>query len=100
MTLGFGHSTLRLPCPAQHWTQTLAGVLQRFRSMSSLPACVASAFDLSDELNTIATIAPPTRNETGSTMSNTKTMMIGPKSTATFLSEEGPRLDFDERTDG
>ena len=67
--------------------------------MSSLPSCVASPFDFSAELKTIATIAPTTRNETGSTMSNTNTMMIGPKSTTTFLSEVGPRLDFDERSE-
>ena len=69
------------------------------RSMSSLPACVASAFDFSEELSTIATTAPPTRNETGRTISKTNTMMIGPKSTAAFLRDVSPRFDFDERTD-
>ena len=68
-------------------------------SMSSLPSWVASAFDFSAELNTIATTAPPIRNETGNTMSKTNTMMIGPKSTTAFLLAVRPRFDFDECTD-
>jgi hypothetical protein len=67
--------------------------------MSSLPSWVASAFALSEELNTIATTAPPIRNETGATMSNTNTMMIGPKSTTAFLRDMCPGFDFDERAD-
>ena len=67
--------------------------------MSSLPSCVASAFDFSEELNTIATAAPPIRNVTGMTMSNTNTMMIGPKSTSAVLTDVRPGFDFDERAD-
>ena len=67
--------------------------------MSSLPSCVASALDFNAELNTIATTAPPIRNETGATMSKTNTMMIGPKSTTSFLREVRPRFDFDECAD-
>src|SRR5436190_20138635 len=67
--------------------------------MSSLPSCVASAFDFSAELSTIAITAPAIRNEIGSTMSNTNTTMIGPKSMSAFLREMCPRFDFDERAD-
>ena len=67
--------------------------------MSSLPSWVASAFDFSAELNTIATTAPPIRNDTGNAMSNANTMMMGPKSTCAFLRDVGPRFDFDERAD-
>ena len=67
--------------------------------MSSLPSWVASAFAFSEELNTIATTAPPTKNVTGNTMSNTNTMMIGPKSTTAFLRDVRPGFDFDERAD-
>src|SRR5256885_5591712 len=67
--------------------------------MSSLPSWVASAFDFSRLLSTAATMAPPTRNDTGNTMTVTITTMIGPKSTATFLSGVGPRFDFDQRAD-
>ena len=67
--------------------------------MSSLPSWVASAFAFSEELNTIATTAPPTKNETGNTMSKANTTMIGPKSTRAFLPAVGPRFDFDERAD-
>src|SRR5882724_952981 len=67
--------------------------------MSSLPSWVASAFDFNAELKMAATMPPPIRNETGSAITTTNTMMIGPKSTATFLPNEGPGFDFDERTD-
>ena len=67
--------------------------------MSSLPSWVASAFVFSEELNTIATTAPSTRNETGNTMSKANTMMIGPKSTTAFLRAVRPRFDFDQRAD-
>ena len=67
--------------------------------MSSLPSWVASAFAFSEELNTIATTAPPMRKDTGATMSKTNTMMIGPKSTTAFLRDERPSFDFDERAD-
>src|SRR5437660_1130425 len=67
--------------------------------MSSLPSCVTSALRLRDELSTAATAAPPTRNDTGNTITMTTTTMIGPKSMPAFLSEERPRFDFDERAD-
>ena len=67
--------------------------------MSSLPSCVASAFDFNDMLNTAATTAPPISIPTGNTIKSTNTMMNGPKSTIAVLAEVRPRLDFDECAD-
>src|SRR5437868_2948661 len=66
--------------------------------MNSLPGWVASAFDLSALDRMAATAAPPIRNETGRTITSTKTMMTTP-TTSTFLPHVRPCLDFDERTD-